>query len=169
VNPWERVLRPFGVGVIKGAEGAERKALEMDYHLRYCEISKLSNFSPGPAWFHVCPGISIRRMKARIKGVGRVLKIYERRASAFMQLSWEEGTKTYSLHVFADKGVDDQEIMAFPEKNQWVTHGMVPCGSLQGVGQFLTMIALHWERWELGWIRTLKELDLTVRVQVRTF
>ncbi|KAK0616571.1 hypothetical protein B0T14DRAFT_523426, partial [Immersiella caudata] len=64
-------------------------------------------------------------------------------------------------------GMGTRELLsAFPTKQTWTLHGIVPCGRAAGVAQFLSVVLSGFKIWEAGWSDALDVIDSTVSVQV---
>ncbi|KAI1746344.1 hypothetical protein F4680DRAFT_17452 [Xylaria scruposa] len=71
--------------------------------------------------------------------------------------------RPYTIITLADYSAE------FATEEQWKAYGLIPCGTENGVTQFLAMILLLMEECERGWMSAMAYIDSIVRVELETF
>ncbi|KAI0865630.1 hypothetical protein F4860DRAFT_459865 [Xylaria cubensis] len=71
--------------------------------------------------------------------------------------------RPYTIITLADSRT------AFPTEEEWKMYGLIPCGTENGVTQFLAMTLLLVDQCEKEWMSAMDYIDSIVRVQLGTF
>ncbi|KAI0197397.1 hypothetical protein EV127DRAFT_476487 [Xylaria flabelliformis] len=83
--------------------------------------------------------------------------------SSLLLVCSETPGRPYTIITLADSRI------YFPTEEEWKMYGLIPCGTENGVTQFLAMILLLVDECEKEWMSAMDSMDSIVRVQLGTF